>query len=97
MSDGSLNGGKGIIIAAVVGAVVGAGVALLFAPRSGSETRGWLVDKSRAAKDRLKSAVDQGREAACRMTTELSADIETTGVANDRTSQMDTGSSRPRS
>ena len=47
---------SGFLAGAAVGAVVGAGVALLLAPKSGKETREWLGAKSsqvRAASPRL--------------------------------------------
>jgi gas vesicle protein len=55
-SEGSSTG----LSAFVAGALVGAGVALLLAPHSGSEVRGMLRRYASRAKDR---AVDQGREA----------------------------------
>lgn len=46
----------------VTGALVGAGLALLFAPRSGSHLRDLLRDYAVRAKDELDDAVDQGAE-----------------------------------
>ena len=66
--------GTGILVAAVVGAAIGAGVALLFAPYSGRETRGWLGHKSRAIKDRVTSAVEQSRESMLRAAKEIGTD-----------------------
>jgi len=45
-----------------VGALVGAGVALLFAPQAGAQLRGFLRDAAGSAKDELKEAVDHGTE-----------------------------------
>ena len=45
-----------------VGALVGAGIALLLAPQSGAQTRGLLRDCAARAKDELDGAVDQGLE-----------------------------------
>jgi gas vesicle protein len=56
-------GGTGIMLAAVVGAAVGGGVALLFAPRSGKETRGWLAQKTRKVQQTTMSAYAQGKDA----------------------------------
>ena len=46
-----------------VGALVGAGLALLFAPKSGAQMRGLLRDCAARAKDELDVAVDHGAEA----------------------------------
>lgn len=43
---------------ALVGAALGAGVALLFAPCSGRETRGWLTRKTRDAKHQTSNALE---------------------------------------
>ncbi|HZH87169.1 MAG TPA: YtxH domain-containing protein [Brumimicrobium sp.] len=48
-----------IIVAALAGAVIGAGVALLFAPASGKETRGKIADKFGEAKDAIADKGDQ--------------------------------------
>jgi gas vesicle protein len=47
----------------IAGALVGAGVALLFAPRSGSQMRGLLRGYAACAKDELADAVDRGTAA----------------------------------
>jgi gas vesicle protein len=46
----------------ITGAVVGAGVALLFAPQAGAQLRGLLCDYAARAKDELDEAVDHGTE-----------------------------------
>ncbi len=48
-----------IIFAALTGAVVGAGVALLLAPASGKETREKISDKLNETKNKL---ADKGRD-----------------------------------
>jgi gas vesicle protein len=45
-----------------VGALVGAGIALLFAPQAGAQLRGFLRDYAARAKDELDEAVDHGAE-----------------------------------
>ncbi|HLV41927.1 MAG TPA: YtxH domain-containing protein [Brumimicrobium sp.] len=52
-----------IIVAALAGAVVGAGVALLLAPQSGKETRGMIADKYGDAKDATKNAIGNAKDA----------------------------------
>ena len=45
-----------------VGALVGAGIALLFAPQAGAQLRGFLRDYAARAKEGLDEAVDHGTE-----------------------------------
>lgn len=53
---------SGNLSAFITGALVGAGVALLFAPQSGSQMRGFLRDYATRAKDELDEVVDRGVE-----------------------------------
>jgi hypothetical protein len=53
----------GNVPAFLVGALVGAGVALLFVPQAGSQLRGLLRDCAARAKDELDDAVDRGADA----------------------------------
>ncbi|BCA79435.1 YtxH domain-containing protein [Desulfuromonas sp. AOP6] len=66
-------GAGSVFLAFVMGAAIGGGIALLTAPRSGSETRGKIRDLSDETLDRmkeltdeaegrLKGVVDEGRE-----------------------------------
>ena len=50
---------SGNLWAFVTGAMVGAGVALLFTPESGAQLRGLLRDFATRAKDELDNAVDR--------------------------------------
>ena len=63
MGDVNQGSGTSILVAAVVGAAVGAGVALLFAPCSGKDTRGWLANRTRELSDKTTSAFEQGKAA----------------------------------
>jgi gas vesicle protein len=54
---------SGSLSAFFAGALVGAGVALLFAPQSGAQMRGFLRDYATRAKNELDEAVDRGTEA----------------------------------
>jgi gas vesicle protein len=54
--------GATVMLAFIVGALTGAGVALLFAPASGEETREYLGQKAREGRARARNAVEQGRE-----------------------------------
>ncbi|HEX6504307.1 MAG TPA: YtxH domain-containing protein [Terriglobales bacterium] len=53
-----MSNGRGTITTFVAGLGIGIAVALLFAPRSGQETREWLLD---TAENRLKRIRRQGR------------------------------------
>lgn len=53
-----MNNGRGMITTFVAGLGIGVGLALLFAPLSGEETREWLMDN---AENRLKRIRRQGR------------------------------------
>ena len=55
------NGG-GMLVAFIAGAIAGAAVALLFAPATGEETRGYLGQRAREGKDRATEAARQGRD-----------------------------------
>jgi gas vesicle protein len=66
----------GILVAAALGAAVGAGVALLFAPCSGKETRDWLAHRTRELKDRTTNAFEQGKDSMRRAVKEIGRDAE---------------------
>ena len=66
MTDDRSSGASGVILAFLMGGLTGAALAMLFAPRSGRETRDLLgetfrdsAEKTRGARDR---AVGKGRE-----------------------------------
>ena len=48
------------------GAAVGAGVALLYAPCAGSETRDMLARNARRMKNKTQDAIEQGKKAMTR-------------------------------
>lgn len=76
MADNNGNGGgAGFWTGFVVGGMVGAIAGILFAPKSGEETRALIGEKTgewrdraeelaESAQDRVRSAVDEGRSAA---------------------------------
>ena len=81
MSDNTSGNGRGILVAAMVGAAVGAGVALLFAPCSGKETRGWLADKTQELKGRTTDVYEQGKASIRRAAKEIGRDGEAVASA----------------
>jgi len=62
MSNHQGVGAGGVLFAFAVGAVVGAAVALLFAPATGEETREFLGQRAKEGRERAASAAKQGRE-----------------------------------
>src|SRR5919198_657404 len=70
------NGAGTVILAFVLGAVTGAAVALLTAPKSGEETRRILGEKARESRDRANEAARQGRDFLNRQRENLSTAIE---------------------
>ncbi len=56
--DAPVNNGRGTITVFMAGLGIGFGLALLFAPLSGEETREWLAE---SAEDRLKRIRRKGR------------------------------------
>jgi len=62
---GNRNGGGGEFFAGlVIGALVGAGIALIMAPQSGEETRAQLRDASIEIKDRADTTIAEARAKA---------------------------------
>ena len=53
--------GNSMLTGLLVGAVVGAGLALLYAPCTGKDTREWLARKSKELKDRTEAAYDEAK------------------------------------
>jgi len=89
--------GTGLIVAGLIGAAVGAGVALLFAPASGKVTRGWLASKGREMKDRTLTAYEDGKEATLRAASELGRNLDESARSLDRPTYTKPGNSPIRS
>jgi gas vesicle protein len=60
----------------LIGAVVGGGVALLFAPKTGKEAREILGDKATQAKDKLQEGVGKVKERVGRMRQNMPSSTE---------------------
>lgn len=76
-----------VLVSFMAGAAIGAGLALLFAPKSGSEMRETIadlaedaVDKikeySKEAQDKIKTAIEEGKETFCEKKSIISSAIE---------------------
>jgi len=74
----------GIVASAIVGAAVGAGIALLFAPRTGKESRDWLVRSTRKIKNKATGALEQARDAVSRENEIAHREAKEIASANDR-------------
>ena len=78
MSEKNTGSGTGILVAALVGAAVGAGAALVFAPGSGKETRGWLAHRTRKLKDATVTAYAESKDTIQRAAKTIGSDGEGT-------------------
>ncbi len=76
MAKEESSGAGGILAAFFVGAVVGAAVALLFAPASGQETREFLGEKAREGRAKASETARQTREVLNRQRETIAAAIE---------------------
>ena len=81
MSEKKARSGKGILVATLVGAAVGAGAALLFAPGTGKETRGWLAHRTRKLKDATVTAYAESKATMQRAAKTIGSDGEGTTAA----------------
>jgi gas vesicle protein len=95
--------GASFALGLFAGAVIGAGVALLFAPKTGNETRELLGQQYRGLADRVNEATEtlkeQARERSQQITSQLSDRVssvtERLSSAGDRSSSA-TGSTADR-
>ena len=77
MSDNNESSRVGGYLAAfAIGALVGTGIALLYAPRSGKETRELLAKKGRELKGKASDALDDAKDFVQGKKSELVAAIE---------------------
>jgi len=68
--------GRSVVVPFLVGGLVGAGIALLLAPKSGRETREDIKDLAVKSKEKITSTIHKGRELYQESTTALSGAIE---------------------
>ncbi len=76
MSDDRSNGAGGIVVAFGIGALVGAALALLFAPTSGQETREFLSEKAREGREKATEAAKRTKDYLARQKDTLSSAVE---------------------
>jgi gas vesicle protein len=62
MAEEKGNGATGVVVAFTLGALVGAVVALLFAPAKGEDTREFIGEKAREGRDKVAEAAHKTRE-----------------------------------
>ena len=78
MAENESSGGGGFLLGLLIGAVGGFVAGMVFAPKSGEETRAFILDQSRewrdkadeltsAARERMATAANEGRHAASRL------------------------------
>jgi gas vesicle protein len=63
------------LTAFAIGALVGAGVALLFAPHSGKETRELLAQKAHELKEKAGDIIDKAKEKITEKKTDIAAAV----------------------
>ena len=63
MSD-TRNDGVPMLLAFVAGAIVGAGIGLLFAPKTGVETRQQIAEFGRRTREKAEAIADSARQKA---------------------------------
>lgn len=66
----------GYLAAFAIGAAVGAGLALLYAPRSGKETRAILAQKSHDLKDKADELLSEAKDFVRSKKNEITAAVE---------------------
>lgn len=97
MSEKNPSTGTGILVAALVGAAVGAGAALLLAPGSGKETRGWLAHRTRKLKDATVTAYAESKDTIQRAAKKIGSDGEGSTMPYDRPNYGKSGGTPTRS
>ena len=76
MSENNATPVGGFLAAFAIGALAGAGIALLYAPRSGKETRKLIADKSREFKGKATDVIEDARNFIDDKKAEITAAVE---------------------
>ena len=75
MSD-DRNNGAGIVVAFGIGALVGAALALLFAPASGEDTREFITEKAKEGREKATEAAKRTKDYLARQKETLTSAVE---------------------
>ena len=70
------NDSGSVLLALLVGAVIGAGAGILYAPEEGAKTRQKLRDKAKEASDDVSSRMDELREELSKSAQEQKAEFD---------------------
>lgn len=89
-------GGSGFVVGLLTGTVLGAGLGMLFAPKSGTELRGKLSESASHMGERGREIVNRARDAVSRGTEEAKRYAEK-GAQQLGSSTGSTGSTSPTS
>lgn len=77
VEQGERRVGSGAFLAGLLmGAAVGAGLALLFAPKKGTELRGQIADSARRARESARDAYKKASDAAGTATSRALSEVE---------------------
>jgi len=76
MADDNTSHIGGYLAAFALGAAIGAGIALLYAPQSGKETRDMLAQKARELKDKADSTLEDAKGYIREKKAEIEAAVE---------------------
>ena len=79
--------GSSVMMGFVLGAIVGAGVALLLAPATGEETRGKVADAARRLRTKAGPMVDRARETMTDLRDDAMSAVESGREAFKQTAQ----------
>jgi len=76
MSERTGSRSVGLLASLAIGAAIGAGIALLYAPQSGKDTRGMLANKGRDLRGRAKGALKDGKDFIAERRLDLSEAVD---------------------
>ncbi len=76
MAENEGSGAGNVVLAFLLGTLCGAAVALLYAPQSGRQTRGYLGEKARAGRARAADVAAKGRQVLTQGRETLSTALE---------------------
>ena len=90
MADNENDGGGGFLIGLLVGGIAGFVAGMVFAPKSGEETRAFILDQSREWRDKADELTSATRERMVNATAEgRRVASQTRGSGNDGFDHLD--------